>query len=188
MTRGQRIALAAAAANLALILAFPPFDVYSIANLRVPVFGGFLPFTARDALHVVNTGFLALEVIVVLVNAGIAWLLLQPRAGPAGRRLGYQNALLVVVAVNLLLIMLFPPFESAYAITRAALPTFEGFFFVFLQQPHHVIVTALLYLEATLILVNGGLLWLLLREPSQPAVTARQAAELARQLREHPPG
>jgi hypothetical protein len=59
---------------------------------------------------------------------------------------------------------------------------------VFLQQPHHVIVTALLYLEATLILVNGGLLWLLLREPLQPAVTARQAAELARQLRERPPG
>ena len=180
MNRGQRIALAVAAANLALILGFPPFDVYSVASLHVPVFGGFMPFTVRDPLHVVNASFLTLEVLVVLVNAAIAWLVLRPRGGG---NIHYQRAVLVGIAANLVLILLFPPFESAYALTRATLPTFEGFYLVFLQQPHHVIVTALLYLEAVLILVNGGLLWLLLRRSGRSELTPEEAFGRARKTR-----
>lgn len=186
MKPGQRIALAVAAANLALILAFPPFDVYSVANVRVPVFGGFLPFTARDGYHVVNVSFLALEVIVVLINAAIAWLLLGTLGRP-GAAMRLQNTVLMGVGANLVLILLFPPFESVYALTRAALPSFEGFFFVFLRQPHHVVVTALLYLEAILVLVNGGLLWLLLRMQAVETLTPGQALEIARQLRDRAP-
>lgn len=186
MSPGQRIALAVAAANLALILAFPPFDVHSVANVRVPVFGGFLPFTARDEHHVINASFLALEVIVVLVNTAIALLLLR-RHGRPGAAVRWQKAVLVGIGANLVLIVLFPPFESVYALTRAALPSFEGFYFVFLRQPHHVIVTALLYLEAALVLVNGCLLWLLLSRQETPALTPEQALEIARQLRDSPP-
>lgn len=171
-----------AGANLALIIAFPPFDVHPVAGVPVPVFGGFLPFTARDGYHVVNASFLALEVIVVLVNAAIAWLLLR-RHGRPGAAMRWQHAVLVGIGANLVLIALFPPFESVYPLTRAALPSFEGFFFVFLGQPHHVIVTVLLYLEAALVLVNGCLLWLLLRRQAAGALTPEQALEIARRLR-----
>ena len=71
INRNQAIALAIAAANLLLVLLFPPFDQYSIANSRVPVFAGFNFAFAAPPSSQVNAGVLWLEVIVVLANAGI---------------------------------------------------------------------------------------------------------------------
>lgn len=170
MNRGQRIALMVAAANLLLFVLFPPVDQYSIASTAVPVFAGFHFIGSKPPLSQVNADLLTIEVLVVLANFAIAWLLLRDRpATVRPRRLGLQNAALLFTAVNLILMLLFPPMESVFALTKAAIPTFEGFYFIFSRKPAHVIVETLLYLEVTFILANGALLWLIFRERKPPS-------------------
>ena len=184
MNQNQKIALVIVAVNIIVIMLFPPFDIYSIANAQLPVFGGFNFYFSRSQYMVVNTGVLVLEVVVVLINFGIAWLLLGTKTiEVTRRRLSLQNATLIVVAVNLVAIILFPPFESVYAITKAAIPTFEGFYFIFARQPNHVIVTAILYLEVIFLLVNGALFWLIFRDKRQTALTPEQAYKLMQEMR-----
>ena len=181
----QKILLGLAAAGLALLLLFPPFDQYSIANSRVPIFAGFYLFSAPPQYGVVNAPLLLLEVFVVLINAGIAWLLLQARPAPAApaRRTGYRNAVLLFAGVNLVVILLFPPFESVFSLTNAALPTFEGFYFVFDRRPNHTIVATLLYLEVIFILVNAAIAWLIFRSRGPDQLSASDAHALALELR-----
>jgi hypothetical protein len=170
MNRNQSIALAIAVANMLLITLFPPIDQYSIASSTIPVFAGFYFITHKPPLAVVNTDLLVIEGIVVLANLAIAWLLLRDRPGDARlRRLRLQNASLIFTGANLVLMLLFPPMESVFALTKAAIPTFEGFYFIFAQKPAHVIVETLLYLEITFILVNGALLWLIFRDRRTPS-------------------
>lgn len=159
MNRNQSIALAIGVANLLLIALFPPVDQYSIAGSNIPVFAGFHFITQRPPLGIVNADLLTIEIIVVLVNLAIAWLLLGDRS----RSASLQNATLLFTGANLVLMLLFPPMESVFALTRAAIPTFEGFFFLFAQKPAHVIVDTLLYLEIIFIVANGALLWLIFK-------------------------
>jgi cytochrome c-type biogenesis protein CcmH/NrfF len=181
INRNQTIALAAAAANLLLVLLFPPFDQYSIASSKVPVFAGFNFILAAPSVSQINTGVLWLETIVVLANAGIAWLLLRDgtAAAPARRKRNFQNGALVITGVNLVLVLLFPPFESVFAVTNAALPNFEGFYFIFSQKPNHTIVTTLLYVEVFFILANGALFWLIFKERRPAHLSAEQMRALS---------
>lgn len=180
LNRNQKIALSIAAANLLVILLFPPYDQYSIAASKLPVFAGFhLAFLAPQYSEI-NTSVLWLEVLVVLVNTGIAWLLLRDKPSPGVTRwMGLQNATLLFTGVNLVLVLLFPPFESVFAVTKATLPTFEGFYFIFSQKPNHVIVTSLLYIEVMFILVNGAMLWLLFKPKSPDELAAEQMRAFA---------
>jgi hypothetical protein len=189
MNRQQAIALCIAAANLALALAFPPYDYVSLARGNVPTFGGFHFFGAAPANALLNHNFLTLEVLVVLINGGIAWLLL--RGGPplAGRRISRgQRSVLWLMAINLVLVLLFPPFENYYAITKAALPSFDGFYFLFDDNAQRQIVTTLLYLEVALVLINGGLLWLLFADRGGTELTAEEKRALAKALRDRQRG
>jgi hypothetical protein len=184
MNRNQAIALAVAAMNVALILLFPPFDTYSLGKGQMPVFGGFSFYPSRSDSMIVNTSLLFLELFVVLINTTIAALLLrirQPRV--TGRGISLQNATLIVVAVNLVVILLFPPFESVFAMSRAAIPTFEGFYFVFARQQHHVIVTAVLYLEVIFVLINGAIFWLIFRDKSSDVPTAEETIKMMMEMR-----
>jgi len=185
VNRSQWIALGVAAANLALLLLFPPCDLYSIANSKVPVFAGFNFVFTRPPLSEVNSPVLTLEVIVLFVNAAVAWLLLRdrPAGTPPRRRAGIQNAVLVITAVNLIVMLLFPPFESVFAVTNAALPNFEGFYFIFSQKPSHTIVTTVLYIEVVFILVNGCLFWLIFKERKPGFLSAAQVQALQAQLK-----
>lgn len=183
MNRNQAIALAIAAANLLLIMLFPPVDQYSIASSAVPVFAGFYFIAGKPPMSVVNTDLLAIEAMVVLINLAIAWLLLSDKpAGSRTRSMSLQNASLLFTGINLVLMLLFPPMESVFALTKAAIPTFEGFYFIFAQKPAHVIVETLLYLEVMFILVNGALLWLIFRDKRPPSDKEMLAAmqQLAR--------
>lgn len=186
MNRKQTIALIIAAANIVLILLFPPFDVYSIANSNVPVFAGFDFYFKRSQHRVVNSSVLSLELFVVLVNVSIAWLVGRAQETPvARRRVSLQNATLIVVALNLVVIILFPPFESVYAITKASIPTFEGFYFIFARQPNHVIVTTILYLEVFFVLINGALFWLIFREFKYANLAPADALKIVTEARKH---
>jgi hypothetical protein len=187
MNSNQKIVLGITAASLALILFFPPFDQFSIANSRVPVFAGFYLYFTPPPLGVINTSLLLLEVFVVLINAGFAWLALRDKPGPAGSppatRIGYQNAVLIFAGLNLILVMVFPPLESVFALTNAALPSFEGFYFIFTKHPNHTVVTTLLYLEVIFILVNAALAWLIFRQRTRATLSPQEARALAMALR-----
>jgi hypothetical protein len=184
VNRYQKIALAVAAANLLLILLFPPFDQYSIAASQVPVFIGFNFVLTPLPYSEINNAVLLLEVFVVLVNTGIALLPLRDKpTGEPKPRMSYQNAALIFTGVNLIVVLLFPPFESVFALTNAALPSFEGFYFIFTRHPSHTIVITLLYLEVIFILVNGALLWLIVRERAPSQLTREQIYTLAAHLR-----
>ncbi len=171
LNRAQRLGLSISLVNLMLVLLFPPFDYVSLERGGVPTFYGFLFVLAEHGNRVVNWVFLALELLVVVINAGIVWWLFRAPAvaadygvtGAIGGANRNQRLVAVLVAINLLLMVLFPPFENYLAITRATLPTFEGFFFIFGDHADRQIVTTILYIELILILVNGCLLWLLFR-------------------------
>lgn len=165
MNRHQRIAVAIAAANLLLILLFPPFDYHSIATAFPPAFAGFYFAFTPPVYGQINSTMLTLEVMVVLGNAVIAWLLLRDSVPGAEKpKLRLQNAVLIATGANLILMLLFPPFMTEYTLTSAVPPTFEGFHFIFSQDPNHAIATGILYLEIIFILVNGGLFWLSFNE------------------------
>lgn len=169
MNRSQGIALAIFALNLGLVLLFPPHDYLSLQRSNVPTFDGFYWVFSHPANRIINGDFLTLEVLVVAINAAIAWLLLRT-PDPRGRRRGAnraQRAVLWLVGVNLVLMLLFPPFENYQSLTRAVLPTFDGFYFVFGDNSRRLIVTAILYIEVALVLINGGLAWLFFRARGQ---------------------
>jgi hypothetical protein len=134
-----------------------------------------------------NANFLALELIVVAINACIAFLLLRDSAVRTGAGRGgnrRQRIILALTAVNLVLVLLFPPFEYFSAITKAALPTFEGFYFLFGDNSQRQMVTAILYIEVALVVINGALLWLLFKDKTPDEVSAEDARVLARRIRD----
>ena len=187
MNRYQWIAAIVAAVNLGLVWLFPPYDYVSAARNNVPTFDGFYWLFAETSGRQVNTNFQQLEIFVILFNAAIAWLLLAPRKAKAktedggAKRVDWQRVVLIGIAVNLLLALLFPPMENFYAVTHAALPSFDGFYFIFGEHGPRTIVTQLLYLEVIFVLVNGAILWLLFRQ-APTELSDQQKSALAKEL------
>jgi len=169
MNKYQTIAVLVAATNLLLMLLFPPYDYVSAYN-NVPNFDGFLFVFGEHPNRAVNNDFLSIEIFTTLVNAAIACVLLRTR-GRLRRRLDRQNLMLLGVALNLLLALLFPPFQDHYTASQALLPSFDGFYFVFGDNSKRVIVAAMLWVEAVFILVNGALLWLFFCQPGPRQMT-----------------
>lgn len=186
MNRPQTITLIVAVINLMLILAFPPFDYVSLQRGNVATFDGFYFYFSAHPNRAINVDFLALEVIVMAINAAIAWLLFRERPigkqQAAGNRL--QRMVLWLVGVNLLVVVLFPPFQNFASITRSVFPTFEGFYFLFADNTQRQLVTPILYMEVCLVLINGGILWLLFNSRSATPLSADAIRGLAEDLRQ----
>lgn len=164
MNKNQAWTILVATINLLLMLLFPPYDYLSVHH-NVPSFDGFLFLFGDHPDREINNSFLAAEVFTVLVNAAIAWLLLRD-ATRLRRRLDRQNLVLLGVALNLLLVLLFPPFQDYYTGSKALLPSFDGFYFVFGDNSERVLITPMLWVEVVFVLVNAAMLWLLLRRPA----------------------
>lgn len=165
MNKAQKILLNLTAINLGLILMFPPYDDYSVTSHDIAIFGGFRFFLMPSANAVINRSFLFLEIAVLLANAAIFWLITLENVAREGKnRFSYRKATLVMIALNLTAILLFPPFEYISNMSKAAIPTFEGFYFLFSHPPYRVIVTPVLWLEMIFVLINGGLLLLALKD------------------------
>ena len=187
MNKAQRITLAFALTNLVLVLLFPPHDYISLQQENIPTFDGFFFAFGSQVNHRINTSFLSLEIIVVLINAAIAWLLfrnpvMKQRKQPGGNVA--QRRVLALIALNLIAVLVFPPFETYSAITKAALPTFEGFYFVLGDNSKRQLISAILYIEVALILINGGLLWLFFKDKGEEELSAEQVRAMAQRIRE----
>jgi hypothetical protein len=167
MNKQQIVVLVAALANVALLLLFPPYDYVSVARNNVPTFEGFHFYFSDHGNSVLNWNFLQIALFVVLVNGAIGWLLLRDRKAPdegePRRNIDWQRVVLFGTGVNLVLVLLFPPFQNYYAVTGATLPSFDGFYFLFGDHSKRTLVLPILYLQVVFVLVNGGLLWLVLR-------------------------
>lgn len=181
-TRQQWITIFAALANSGLVCVFPPYDYISLQRGNIPTFAGFFPLLAHHHNYAINFNFLTLEILVVLINAAIAWLLLGRRSDVQKKSDIWQKRVLWLVAINLVVMLLFPPFENYAAITKAFLPTFEGFYFVFGDNSQRQLVTTILYIEIALLLINGGLLLLFLKDRSKEKLTPQQLQALAKGL------
>jgi hypothetical protein len=184
MNKHQAITLVIAIVNLLLVFLFPPLDYISPARSNVPTFEGFAFAFGEHTGRVVNASFLQIEAFVILANAAIAWLLLRERPRETGeRKTDWQRVVLLGVGLNLLLVLLFPPMENYYAVTRAALPSFDGFYFLFGEHSKHTIVTTILYIEVFIILTNGALLYLLFRNTKPVQLSAAERAAVIEQLK-----
>ncbi len=184
MNQKQKIALWLGAINLVLLSLFPPIDSFSFTDTKALIFSGFHFVFTLNTNEVINGDVLFLEIVVLLVNVAVAWLLLQDQRKAAGakRRFNFQNAILLIVAVNLTVILLFPPFEYVYAVTNALLPSFQGFYFIFQAGPMLTIVTPLLYMEVIFVLFNGAVLWLLFKHEKVRGMSIQEELELLRKL------
>ena len=184
MNRHQVITLVVALANLLLVGLFPPFDYISPARANVPTFEGFYFAFGEHASRTVNSSFFQLEVFVILFNAAVAWLLLKDRPRAEGRqKVDWQKVVLFGVGLNLMLALLFPPMENYYAVTRAALASFDGFYFLFGEHGKRTIVNAILYIEVFIVLINGALLYLLFRHAKTGELTEEERAAVIEQLK-----
>src|SRR5258708_12602322 len=105
-------------------------------------FDAFSPACDAPVPATLNSGLLYLEIFTVLINAVLAWLLLQgaPQE-PSRPRVRWQNVLQWLVIANLLLILLFPPFESRPD------RVFEGFKFVLSGRVQRGIFLPFLFLQ-----------------------------------------
>lgn len=184
LSRQQWITLVAALANSALVSLFPPYDYVSLQRGNIPTFSGFYWVLGQHTNHVVNTDFLSLEIFVILVNAGIAWLLLDNKqtSSPPKKQV-WRHGVLWMVGINLIVMLLFPPFENYTSVNKAIIPSFEGFFFVFGDNSQRQLVTTILYIEIALLLINGGLLLLFLKDRKQEKLSPREIKEIAARLR-----
>jgi len=182
----QKIAIWVGLCNVIFLLLFPPYDSLTASEANALIFAGFNFVFSRSSNEVINTDVLFLEMVVLSVNVAIAWLLMRDNNDTADTKRFFtaQNSILLMVGINLTLILLFPPFEYVYAVTRAILPTFQGFYFIFSADPLFTIITPILYLEVVFVLVNGALLWLFFRKekPAQE-LSPQEAMELMRKLR-----
>ena len=184
MNTKQKIALWIGAVNLAVIWLFPPFDSFSGTNNQALIFAGFHFRFVHELNEVINGDVLFLEIVVLLVNVGVTWLLLRDGRNIIGTKghFNYQNVILLGVAANLTVIILFPPFQFFYSATAALLPSFQGFYFVFMAGPMLTIVTPILYLEVIFVLINGAVLWLLFTRVRERELSPQEAKGLMRKL------
>jgi hypothetical protein len=72
----------------------------------------------------------------------------------------YQKLVIFVAAVNILLILLFPPFLDS-PITRGTVKSFDGFYFYFMAPPGHAVHADLLTIEIVFVLANTLAAWLM---------------------------
>jgi hypothetical protein len=141
--------------NLALLLLFPPFNSQSLLLTGPARFDAFYPAFDAPANATLNSGLLYLEIFSALINAVLAWLLLQDAAQqPSRPRVRWENVLQWLVIADLLLILLFPPFETQP--DRA----FEGFRFALSGNVQRGIFLPFLFLELFFLALNAAVLWL----------------------------
>lgn len=176
MNKTKKILLALTAFNLTIVLLFPPFDDYSVSNNGAAIFAGFLFVFNKSLNLVINSALLYLELTVVVVNLGILWLMTTENARRNDtKKINFRKGAMILILLNLVGVLLFPPFEYVSNMTRAVIPTFEGFHFIFSHPPYRTIVTPILYLEVIFILINGGLMLLAFKGNRIEAMTAEEA-------------
>ena len=166
MNPSQATVVVVAAINLALMLLFPPHDSLSIWRGGVPTLDGFYFVFGRHHNAQTNGDLLTLQILWLLINTALAWLLLRSYRTGEGI-MSRRAATIIFVIVNLAVVLLFAPFENYASTTRMSGTWFDGFYFSFGDKLHRRFYVPLLYIEVLWVLINGAVLWLLFRDSPQ---------------------
>lgn len=174
MNKYQRVVVLVAAANIALMLLFPPFLDNPLRRGVLPGFEGFYPLTALGSKRI-HGELLTLQILFVAINALLAWLLLDRRT-ETGEVPGfrYTRAIAFFLAGNLAVVLAFPPFESYGSLLRFEPPSFDSFYFVFGDKRHRNIFLPLLHMEITLIVANALIVWVLFNSVRREELFAKE--------------
>ena len=78
----------------------------------------------------------------------------------------YQRLIIIVAAMNVLLMLLFPPFANQ-PLAKGMIPGLQGFYPVFMQFGKQPVFTELLTLELLFIAINTLIAWLLLNNQTR---------------------
>lgn len=167
MNPSQAIVLAVAAGNIVLMLLFPPYDSIVLGRGGAQTFDAFYFVFDRHFNKAINADLLLLELYWVLINAAIGWLLLR-KFTPGEEVMSRRTAVIALACANLVLVLLFPPFENYASTMRLSGTYFDGFHFVFGDKWQRRFYVPLLYMEVLWVLINAGVLWLLLRDRPRP--------------------
>ena len=181
----QKVALLIAALNFLLIGSFLPYDYVSAVKSHLPSFDGFYAVWSDHSGHQLNKTLLELEFLVVSINTAIGWLLLRRPLGGAGTPWGTrgQRIVLIGLATNLALAVLFPPMQYTASVSNAVIPSFDGFLFVLEHHTGQSILGGLLVFELIFIALNGAVLLLIFRPASAGEVAARRAQAMLQMRR-----
>lgn len=184
MNKYQRVVVIVAAVNIALMLLFPPFLDNPIRRGVLPSFEGFYPLISALGAKRIHNELLTLQIMFVVINGLIAWLVLDRPATKGGQpEFRYTRVIGIFLAANLALLLAFPPFESYASLVKFDPPTFDGFYFVLGDKRHRNFFIPLLYLEILLVVINGLTVWLLFNTVRRSELVAKEKIlELAQSL------
>ncbi len=162
MNKYQRLVVIVAVIDLLVMVLFPPFNGRSLLKGMPESFDGFYPILALLDGKPINSALLSIQLMFVGANALAAWLVLQTKVHhddiPSFR---HAEGIGIFVAINLLLIFLFPPFEPYQSLQKSAGATFDSFYFVFGDRSKRPFYLPLLHLEVMWVAINALALWLL---------------------------
>lgn len=156
MNKYQRLIVVAASMNVLIMLLFPPFTSQPLARGMLPSFDGFYPIVSQLGHKPLFTELLTIQLMFVGINTLAAWLALQSKTRH-GKHPDFHFAQAIgwFVAVNLIVIFTFPPFEPYQLLLRADGGGFDSFYFVFGSRSQRTIFWPLLYLECMLVIINA---------------------------------
>lgn len=184
MNKYQRIVVIITAVNIALMFLFPPFLDNPLRRGVMPSFDGFYPLFSALGYKRLHTSLLTLEVMFVVINGMVAWLLLDRRtAQGAVPEFNYTRAIGLFAAANLAVMAMFPPFESYSGLSKIAAPSFDGFYFIIGDKRNRSIFIPVLYFEIILVIINCLVVWLLFNTVRRSETLAKEKIlELAQEL------
>jgi len=161
MNRYQRLIVVVALINALVMVLFPPFNDSPLSRGALPSFEGFYPLLTQWGRKAISEELLTIELMFLAANALAAFLCLVNRGADELPRFRFALGIACFVAVNLAIILLFPPFEPYSSFARVAAGTFDSFNFVWGIRSARPIFAPMLYLEIILVTVNALALWLL---------------------------
>ncbi|MBK7563412.1 MAG: hypothetical protein IPI21_03590 [Propionivibrio sp.] len=186
MNKYQRLVVVAATMNVLVMLLFPPFTSQPLAKGVLPSFDGFYPIVSQLGHKPLFTELLTIQLMFVGINTLVAWLALQTKTRH-GKHPDFRFAQAIgwFVAVNLIVIFTFPPFEPYQLLLRADAGGFDSFYFVLGSRSQRTIYWPLLYLECMLVAINALGIFLMLSSVQRGADDIRRKlAQLADDLPE----
>ena len=185
MKRFSNIVLFGALANILLLMLFPPYDVMSLTDRGVRYFDAFYPVFSVPPNRTVNADLLFFAIYGVVGNAVLSFILLS-RPQPIAPRL----IVLILAGINLVVVLLFPPFEAFPWAGRVTVGSFDGFYFAFGDKVRRQIFLPMLTLEMIYVLINACAFWLLMGmrerkvQPEAGAATLFAQADVLRRRAE----
>ena len=162
MNRTRRLITVLAAVNIVVMLLVPPCDSLALGRGTLPTFDAYYPVFDTHPRRFINADLLSVQLAWVGANALFALLLAAPARAASG--ISPRIAVLGIAAINLALMLLFPPFENYSSSTRIVSSHFDGFYFAFGDRSQRALYMPLLYLELMVLAANTAVLWLALAD------------------------